>query len=122
MNDQAQTQAQLLAALAEARQTIARLEATLAGRLDWPGPSLPAAFAEALGNSLPGILYLFDLHAHLLWWNPQLERVTGYSAAELAGAPLARFVPAETLPRVRQRFQAVLATGAAELEAPLVLK
>src|SRR5262249_7314463 len=85
-------------------------------------PDLATAFSEALANSLPGILYLFDAQAHLLWWNRELERVTGYRPEELAAAPIAQFVPSESLPLVRQRFQAAMETGSAEHEVALVRK
>src|SRR5262249_27876603 len=44
------------------------------------------------------------------------------SGAELIRAPVARFVPAEALPLVRQRFQTALDTGSEELEGFLVRK
>src|SRR5262245_61293178 len=99
MNDNHKTKAQLCDELAAARQRIAALERTLSLRsLPAGDPSgqtcanLTAAFSEALANNLPGILYLFDAQARLLWWNQELERVTGYGPEELAGAPIAQFV------------------------------
>src|SRR5262249_38196356 len=104
--------------LAAARQRIAELEAALARHggpsADPPAPSpltLPTAFQAAFANSLPGILYLFDAQARLLWWNEEFERATGYSATELARASAARFVLAEALPRVLERFRAALDAG-----------
>src|SRR5262249_9338861 len=129
MNHKYKTKAQLCDELAAARQRMAALERALDLRSWLAGdPSgqtcanLTAAFSKALANSLPGILYLFDAQAHLLWWNQELERVTGYRPEELAGAPLAQFVPRESLPLVRQRFQAAMETGSAEADVPLVRK
>src|SRR5262245_47691099 len=107
MNDAIGTESALRAELNAARATIARLEAGLVNRLPQI-PTLTAAFAETLANSLPYILYLFDSRATLLWWNQHFERATGYRAEELAGAHISSFVPAESLPLVNQRFQAVL--------------
>jgi PAS domain-containing protein len=39
---------------------------------------------DALFNSVPGILYLYDAEGKLLRWNKEHERLTGYSAQELA--------------------------------------
>src|SRR5262245_37231798 len=129
MSETRRTKEQLRDELAVARQRIAELETALA-RQDCPGvdpptpPSLtlPAAFQAAFANSLPGILFLFDAEAHLLWWNQEFERATGYSATELARAAVARFVSAESLPLILQWFQAALDAGSAELEGILIRK
>jgi PAS domain S-box-containing protein len=129
MNDKHKTKAQLRDELAAARQRIAALERALGLRAlpagdpsDRASPGLVAAFSEALANSLPGILYLFDAQAQLLWWNQELERVTGYRPEELAATPIAQLVPGESLPLVRQRFQAAMETGSAEVEVALVAR
>jgi PAS domain S-box-containing protein len=54
--------------------------------------------------------------------NQELERATGYRPEELAGAPIAQFVPRESLPLVCQRFQAAMETGSAEVDVTLVRK
>ena len=41
-------------------------------------------FSEAILNGLPGVLYLYDEAGRFLRWNKNFERVTGYSAAEIA--------------------------------------
>jgi PAS domain S-box-containing protein len=129
MNDEGKTEAQLCGELAAARQRIAELEMALglrspptAGLAAQSPPTLAAAFSQALANSVPGVVYLYDAQGQLLSWNRQAERVSGYRAEELAGAPMARFVPEEALPVVRQRFQAVMETGWADVEFPLILK
>src|SRR5262245_42323019 len=85
-------------------------------------PPVDRGFSEALANSLPGIVYLFDQVPTLLWWNRNLERVTGYSADELAGAPMSQFVPERYLNLVRERFLTAMQTGEASVEVPLILK
>src|SRR5947207_1876406 len=80
------------------------------------------SFTEALANSLPGIVYLFDHQARLLWWNRHFEDVTGYSSAELAGSSFARFVPTRDRAMMQQQLQFVLDTGASWIETALVLK
>jgi PAS domain S-box-containing protein len=42
-------------------------------------------FNEAILNSVPGILYLYDEEGSLVRWNKQHEELTGYSGAEMAG-------------------------------------
>lgn len=41
-------------------------------------------FSDTVVESLPGIFFLFDESGKFLRWNQNLERVTGYSGAELA--------------------------------------
>src|SRR5262245_66468911 len=94
---------------------------------DDPVPLMPPGspgrgFSEALANSLPGVLYLFDAQGRLRWWNREGERVTGYSPQELSGAPISLFVPAEALPAVLDRFHEALLTGTAWVEVPLICK
>src|SRR5262245_22531718 len=113
MNDRGKTKGQLLAELSAARAAIARLEAVSASRPAQVSPTPGSAFSDGFANSLPGILYLFDVNGQLLWWNQQFERATGYRAEELARAPMERFVPGATMP---------LETGSGEVEAPLILK
>lgn len=42
------------------------------------------AFSEAIVDALPGVFYLLDEQGQLLRWNENLERVTGYSGAEIS--------------------------------------
>jgi len=40
-------------------------------------------FNEAVINSIPGLLYLYDETGHLIQWNKQHEELTGYSGEEI---------------------------------------
>src|SRR5262245_20439533 len=122
MNNPTRTETELRAELNAARATIARLEAALENRPAPAAPTLTAAFAEALANSLPCILYLLDSRATLLWSNRHFELATGYGAEELVGTSLASFVAPESLAHLNQRFQAVFQSGSADMEVSLVLK
>lgn len=42
-------------------------------------------FTDAILNNVPGIIYLYDDNNHLVRWNKELERITGYSIEELSG-------------------------------------
>jgi PAS domain S-box-containing protein len=116
MNEQNPSAADLLAQLAEARQVITQLRASQTS------PTPERAFHDSLVACLPGVVYLFDAQAQLLWWNREAERVTGYGRDELAGASLAQFVPASDLPLVLERFAQALATGYQTVQTELVSK
>jgi PAS domain S-box-containing protein len=45
-------------------------------------------FSNAVIDSVPGLLYLYDDQGRLLRWNKKHEEITGYSAEELAGMRL----------------------------------
>ena len=75
--------------------------------------------ADAMINSLPGIFYLLNREGRFLRWNRNLERVTGYSTAELSEvSPLDVFEGTDR-DRVAQRIDQVFETGSAEVEAEL---
>ena len=51
---------------------------------------------ESVLNSLPGIFYVFNLEGRMVRWNRAFERVSGYSADELAQMkPMSFFEPQE---------------------------
>lgn len=85
-------------------------------------PPMERSFSNALANSLPGIVYLFDQVATLLWWNRNMERVTGYTTEELVGAPMAQFVPERHQALVQERYLTAMQSGEAWVEVPLLLK
>ncbi len=79
-------------------------------------------FSNALISSLPGILYLFDEQGRFLRWNKNFERVSGYSAAEMASLhPLDLFV-GETKTRVAERIAETFTAGESSVEAELMAK
>ncbi|MCE1255544.1 MAG: PAS domain S-box protein, partial [Anaerolineae bacterium] len=45
--------------------------------------ALEKIFTNALLDSIPGIIYLYDEDGHLVRWNKKHEQMTGYSAEEL---------------------------------------
>jgi PAS domain S-box-containing protein len=84
--------------------------------------STATSFAHALADSLPGIVYLFDSEARLLWWNQALERLTGYDFEELANSPISKLVPARDLRLVQERFQEIMKVGIGSVQTSLVLR
>ncbi len=80
-------------------------------------------FSDKLINSLPGVFYLFDeKNLQFQRWNVNFEKVTGYSASEIAQiSPLDLFDEQERV-RVAQRIGQVFQKGYATVEANLLTK
>ncbi len=79
-------------------------------------------FSQAMLNSMPGVLYLYDQQGRFLRWNDNLEHVTGYTATEIAVMhPLDLFEGADK-ERVAARIGEVFETGSSSVEADLVSK
>jgi diguanylate cyclase (GGDEF)-like protein/PAS domain S-box-containing protein len=79
-------------------------------------------YSDAILNSLPGVFYHYDDNLRLLRWNRNLERISGYSAEELAGiTPLAFFVEEEKA-LVASRIKEVFEQGESQVEADYLLK
>lgn len=79
-------------------------------------------FSEAVLNSLPGMLYLYDLHGRFLRWNPNLARVTGYTDAELATMQPLDFIVESDRERVAAAIEETFASGSSSVEANVVMK
>ncbi len=79
-------------------------------------------FTYGLMDSLPGMFYLFDHKGRFLRWNKNLERITGYTAADMEELHPLDFFLGEDKERVRARIAEVFAQGEASVEAELVAK
>ncbi len=81
-------------------------------------------FTDAVLDSVPGLLYLYDAGGRLVRWNKRHVEVTGYSDAELAGMHLDDWYigDPETLQRIHAAIQRVRACGAAQEEGCLRTK
>lgn len=77
-------------------------------------------FSEASLNSLPGIFYLYDEQGKFLRWNRNLERISGYTAEEIAGLTPLDFFATEERDHVSKKIEQVFATGSANAEAHLL--
>ncbi len=79
-------------------------------------------FSEAVINSLPGVLYLYDRRGKFLRWSRNFERVTGYTAAEVSAMhPLDFFPPGEKA-LAASRIEEVFRQGRSHLEAGFLRK
>lgn len=79
-------------------------------------------FSEALFESIPGYLYVYDDAGHLIKWNKKHEEMTGYSAEELNGMTMNDWFRGEDLDRVGTAVAQVFETGYGEVEAGLIKK
>lgn len=79
-------------------------------------------FSEAMLNSLPGVLYLFDQSGQFLRWNSNFEEVTGYTAAEIAAMHPLDFFAGADREFVAARIKEVFGKGASYIEAGFLTK
>jgi len=78
--------------------------------------------SDTIIDTLPGIFYLFDDQGHFLRWNENFERVSQFSAGEVAAmSPLDFFVGADR-EHIFARIQQVFRDGAATAQADFVAK
>ena len=81
-------------------------------------------FNDALIDSVPGLLYLYDDQGRLVRWNRMHEELTGYSGAELASMHLMDWYKgdSETQERIAAAIAKVSEHGSASEEAELQTK
>jgi PAS domain S-box-containing protein len=79
---------------------------------------------EAIFNSVPGVLYLYDSDGYLLRWNKKHEEMTGYTAAELDHFYLLDWYKGqpEDIERVTKGVEKAMKEGFAMAEANLTTK
>jgi two-component system cell cycle sensor histidine kinase/response regulator CckA len=88
-----------------------RTEETLRGERD---------FSEAATGSLPGLFYLFDDRGRLLRWNRNLERLTGYSGAQIAEMSPLDFFVGKDRQRIEESIRGAFEKGESTAEVDLV--
>jgi PAS domain S-box-containing protein len=79
-------------------------------------------FTNAVLDSVPGLLYVFDSDGRLVKWNKKAEEITGYSHEELAHRLATDWFREEDRERVAARIDTVFKEGVGELEATLITK
>ncbi|WKY44327.1 ATP-binding protein [Eubacteriaceae bacterium ES2] len=81
-------------------------------------------FQQALIDSIPGLLYLYDANAELTFWNKQHETLTGYSKEELDHFKLMDWYPNDPKSQeaVIKGLKDIQDVGFGEAEADLHLK
>ena len=86
--------------------------------------TLEKTFNEAILNSIPGILYLYDADGNLIRWNKKHEVMSGYSAQELAHMHLMDWYKGDLKSQaaVTEGIKTTLVGGFGEAEADLQKK
>ncbi len=81
-------------------------------------------FTDAVIDSVPGLLYLYDADGYLVRWNKKHEEITGYSDAELDHRHVLDWYKGrpDDVARITAGVQRALAEGFADAEAGLVTK
>ncbi|MBD2105426.1 PAS domain S-box protein [Nodosilinea sp. FACHB-13] len=79
-------------------------------------------FADIMIESMPGLLYFYDAEGRFLRWNETFERVSGYSADEIAQMHPLDFFASDDKGRLEQRIEQVLRDGKSSVEANFVAK
>ncbi|PZV07226.1 MAG: histidine kinase [Leptolyngbya sp.] len=79
-------------------------------------------FTDTMIESMPGIVYFYDTEGHFLRWNQNFERVSGYSAEEIAHMHPLDFFTVDDRARLEQRIGQVFTNGESSIEADFVSK
>ncbi len=79
-------------------------------------------FSEVSLNSLPGIFYLFDRAGNYLRWNRNFERVSGYSAEEIARMKPLEFFTGDEKDYIAKKIEEVFTNGDVNAEAYFTAK
>ena len=80
------------------------------------------SLADSIIETLPGIFFLVDDRERILRWNEELERVSGCSAAEIAGRHPLEFFAEDARPYLAERMREGFVTGTTSAEAEIVAK
>jgi len=80
------------------------------------------AFIQALMDSVPANIFLFDTEQRLLRWNREVEHKSGYSAEEIRKKPALEFLAPEDRERAAEAIMQTFLTGAGSVEARLLTK
>jgi len=75
---------------------------------------------EAITQAVPDILFMLGLDNKLLWWNSNLEKITGRTAEEIAGLTALDFSLEVEGPRISRSIQKTILTGYERIEVGLL--
>ncbi|MBX3279953.1 MAG: PAS domain S-box protein [Acidobacteria bacterium] len=79
-------------------------------------------FSGTMIESMPGILYFYDMAGRFLRWNRNFETVSGYSGEEIAGMHPLDFFAGEEKALLEQRIAEVFEKGESSVEALFLSK
>lgn len=78
--------------------------------------------SESVINSLPGLFYLADFNGRFLRWNKNFEKVSGYTAEEIAEMRVVQFVDTGERDELLQKKQLAIQSGSSEVETLFLTK
>ena len=78
--------------------------------------------SDSIINSLPGVFYLYTEQGRFLRWNQNLEKVSHYSAEEIAGMHPLDFFDSEEKELLTQKIENVFVTGEDYVQAHFLRK
>jgi PAS domain S-box-containing protein len=81
-------------------------------------------FTNAVFDSVPGLLYMYDENGYLIRWNKKLEELTGYSAEELSHMHVLDWFKGDEkeVAIIKGSVEKALREGFADAEARLTIK
>jgi len=79
-------------------------------------------FSDTMIESMPGVLYFYDVNGRFLRWNRNFSVVTGYSGEEIARMHPLDFFAGKDKPLLQRRIAEVFDHGDSFVEAPLLCK
>jgi diguanylate cyclase (GGDEF)-like protein/PAS domain S-box-containing protein len=79
-------------------------------------------FMDDILNSLSGIFYMLDEQGRLVRWNTEFEKVTGYTASELAQRHALDFFEGMDRVLIAERMREVFEQGASSAEAEFIIR
>lgn len=80
------------------------------------------ALLEAIFDSVPGMIYLYNAEGKLLRWNKNFEVLTGFTHDELRDVHVAQWFDGADLERMTREWERIFTTGQASAELDLIVK
>ena len=79
-------------------------------------------FKEALFESIPGVLYVYDQNNRLILWNRKHEDITGYTDEELKNMTLEKWFSPDDYQKILPAVDNIFKSGFGQIEADLITK
>lgn len=79
-------------------------------------------FSNTMIDSMPGIMYFYDIQGKFLRWNKNFEVVSGFSSDEIANMHPLDFFEDRYKPLLEEKIKEVFELGESSIEAPFLSK
>lgn len=79
-------------------------------------------FSDTMIESMPGIVYFYDINGRFLRWNRNFELMSGYTGSEISTMHPLEFFSAQDKPLLEQRIGEVFERGESAVEAYFLAK